>query len=31
MLETDRLTVQFGGHLAVDQVSCRFEPGTLTA
>jgi len=31
MLETDRLSVQFGGHLAVDQVSCRFNPGTLTA
>ncbi len=31
MLETRRLTIRFGGHVAVDQVSCRFEPGTLTA
>ncbi len=31
MLETRGLTIRFGGHVAVDQVSCRFEPGTLTA
>ncbi len=31
MLETRDLTIRFGGHVAVDQVSCRFEAGTLTA
>ncbi|WP_418318579.1 ABC transporter ATP-binding protein [Piscinibacter sakaiensis] len=31
MLETDKLTIRFGGHVAVDRVSCAFEPGTLTA
>ena len=31
MLETRNLGVHFGGHRAVDGVSCRFEPGTLTA
>ena len=31
MLETRGLTIRFGGHVAVDQVSCRFEAGTLTA
>ena len=31
MLETDQLTVRFGGHAAVDGVSCAFAPGTLTA
>jgi len=31
MLETRNLTIRFGGHVAVDHVSCRFEPGTLTA
>ncbi|GAP35112.1 ABC transporter ATP-binding protein [Piscinibacter sakaiensis] len=31
MLETERLTIRFGGHVAVDAVSCRFVPGTLTA
>ncbi len=31
MLETIDLTVRFGGHVAVDRVSCRFEPGTTTA
>ena len=31
MLETVDLTIQFGGHVAVDHVSCRFEAGTLTA
>ncbi|WP_414473757.1 ABC transporter ATP-binding protein [Microvirga sp. M2] len=30
-LETRGLTVRFGGHVAVDAVSCRFVPGTLTA
>ncbi len=31
MLQTKNLTVRFGGHVAVDSVSCSFEPGTLTA
>lgn len=31
MLETRNLTIRFGGHVAVNDVSCRFEPGTLTA
>jgi len=31
MLETDNLTIRFGGHVAVNAVSCRFAPGTLTA
>jgi len=31
MLETRNLTVRFGGHVAVDHVSCAFRPGTLTA
>ena len=31
MLEVRELTVRFGGHVAVDHVSCRFEAGTLTA
>jgi branched-chain amino acid transport system ATP-binding protein len=31
MLETKGLTVRFGGHVAVDHVSCRFEAGTLTS
>jgi branched-chain amino acid transport system ATP-binding protein len=31
MLETKDLTVRFGGHVAVNAVSCRFAPGTLTA
>jgi branched-chain amino acid transport system ATP-binding protein len=30
-LETRGLTIRFGGHVAVDDVSCRFSPGTLTA
>ena len=30
-LETRELTVRFGGHVAVDAVSCAFHPGTLTA
>ena len=31
MLETQNLTIRFGGHVAVNDVSCRFAPGTLTA
>ena len=31
MLETQQLTVRFGGHVAVNAVSCSFAPGTLTA
>jgi branched-chain amino acid transport system ATP-binding protein len=31
LLETRELTVRFGGHVAVDAVSCAFHPGTLTA
>ncbi len=31
MLETRDLTIRFGGHVAVDRVSCKFQPGTLTA
>ncbi|MDH5539150.1 MAG: ABC transporter ATP-binding protein [Rhizobacter sp.] len=31
MLETHNLTIRFGGHVAVDRVSCSFKPGTLTA
>jgi branched-chain amino acid transport system ATP-binding protein len=31
MLETRELTIRFGGHVAVDRVSCSFRPGTLTA
>ncbi len=31
MLETKDLTIHFGGHVAVDHVSCTFQPGTLTA
>lgn len=30
-LETRELTIRFGGHVAVDAVSCAFERGTLTA
>ena len=30
-LETRDLTIRFGGQVAVDRVSCRFHPGTLTA
>ena len=30
-LETRGLTIRFGGHIAVDAVSCGFRPGTLTA
>jgi branched-chain amino acid transport system ATP-binding protein len=31
VLETKDLTIRFGGHVAVDRVSCAFAPGTLTA
>ena len=31
MLETQDLTIRFGGHVAVDRVSCAFAAGTLTA
>ncbi|MDB5943310.1 MAG: branched-chain amino acid transporter substrate-binding protein, partial [Ramlibacter sp.] len=30
-LATHELTVRFGGHVAVNAVSCAFKPGTLTA
>jgi branched-chain amino acid transport system ATP-binding protein len=31
MLATENLTIRFGGHAAVDGVSCAFEKGTLTS
>ncbi|HEX9392662.1 MAG TPA: ABC transporter ATP-binding protein [Usitatibacteraceae bacterium] len=31
VLETRALTIRFGGHIAVNAVSCVFQPGTLTA
>jgi len=31
LLETRDLTIRFGGHVAVDSVSCTFAAGTLTA
>src|SRR3989475_9797593 len=31
MLRTEDLTIRFGGHVAVNGVSCAFQPGTLTA
>ena len=31
MLATKDLTIRFGGHVAVNAVTCSFEPGTLTA
>jgi branched-chain amino acid transport system ATP-binding protein len=31
VLETRDLTIRFGGHVAVNAVSCCFDPGTLTA
>ncbi|MHA7776585.1 ABC transporter ATP-binding protein [Roseibium sp. M-1] len=31
VLETRDLTIRFGGHVAVDHVSCAFDRGTLTA
>ncbi|MBV9066560.1 MAG: ABC transporter ATP-binding protein [Methylobacteriaceae bacterium] len=30
-LETRDLTIRFGGHVAVDSVTCAFRPGELTA
>jgi branched-chain amino acid transport system ATP-binding protein len=30
-LATQDLTIRFGGHVAVNAVTCSFEPGTLTA
>jgi len=30
-LETRDLTIRFGGHVAVNRVSCTFQPGELTA
>jgi len=30
-LETRDLAIRFGGHVAVNAVSCAFQPGTLTA
>ncbi|MGO9774739.1 MAG: ABC transporter ATP-binding protein [Roseiarcus sp.] len=30
-LETKNLTIRFGGHVAVDSVTCAFRPGELTA
>ncbi len=31
VLATRDLTIRFGGHVAVDRVTCEFRPGTLTA
>jgi branched-chain amino acid transport system ATP-binding protein len=31
VLETRDLTIRFGGHAAVNAVSCAFQPGSLTA
>ncbi|MDO5289749.1 MAG: ABC transporter ATP-binding protein [Pseudomonadota bacterium] len=31
MLSTENLTIRFGGHVAVNAVTCSFAPGTLTA
>src|SRR5512140_3246095 len=31
VLETQELSIRFGGHVAVNRVSCAFHPGTLTA
>ena len=31
LLTTNNLTIRFGGHVAVNAVSCSFQPGTLTA
>ncbi len=31
LLETEDLTVRFGGHVAVDAVTCAFDAGELTA
>src|ERR1700748_2640425 len=31
LLATENLTIRFGGHVAVNGVTCSFEPGTLPA
>ena len=31
LLATEDLTIRFGGHVAVNAVTCAFQPGTLTA
>lgn len=31
ILETQDLTIRFGGHVAVNNVSCKFEKGTVTS
>ncbi|GAB2574372.1 ABC transporter ATP-binding protein [Ramlibacter solisilvae] len=31
LLATKDLTIRFGGHVAVNSVTCAFQPGTLTA
>src|SRR5437763_4906077 len=31
LLATKDLTIRFGGHAAVDGVTCAFQPGTLTS
>src|SRR5438105_12817711 len=31
LLATKDLTIRFGGHVAVNGVTCSFQPGTLTA
>jgi len=31
VLRTEDLTIRFGGHVAVDRVTCAFDRGTLTA
>ena len=31
VLATQDLTIRFGGHVAVNAISCIFQPGTLTA
>jgi branched-chain amino acid transport system ATP-binding protein len=31
VLETRGLTIRFGGHVAVNDVSCAFLPGSVTA
>ena len=31
VLRTEGLTISFGGHVAVDSVSCEFHPGSLTS
>ncbi|MFM7461429.1 MAG: ABC transporter ATP-binding protein, partial [Burkholderiales bacterium] len=31
LLSTTDLSIRFGGHVAVNAVTCQFAPGTLTA